>query len=137
MCIHFRMMVKLALVPAPNQCGNETGQLLASFHALRHSPVSVLLAFGENGGEGGGGPGRFCELQQFSTTPSVYLTSLHMTKSPSLPPLFFAYCKQSKTGGEKGMGIIRLCVFDSFCMLVNSCFVLTAPNIVRCDVWDG
>ena len=49
------MMVKLALVPDPNQCGNETRQLLASFHALRHSPVSVLLAFGENGGEGGGG----------------------------------------------------------------------------------
>ena len=35
------------------------------------------------------------------------------------------------------MGIIRLCVFDSFCMLVNSCFVLTAPNIVRCDVMYG
>ena len=92
MCIHFRMMVKLALVPDPNQCGNETGQLLASFHALRHSPVSVLLAFGENGGEGGGRrPGRFCELQRFSTTPSVYLTSLHMTKSPRPSPSIFLH----------------------------------------------
>ena len=96
MCIHFRMMVKLALVPAPNQCGNETGQLLASFHALCHSPVSVLLAFGENGGEGGGRPGRFCELQRFSTTPSVYLTSLHMTKSPRPSPSIFCILQAIK-----------------------------------------
>ena len=29
---------------------------------------------------------------------------MHITKSPSLPPRFFAYCKWSKTAGLKGLG---------------------------------
>ena len=36
--------------------------------------------------------------------PSVYLTSLHVTKSPRPSPSIFVYCKQSKTGGGNDLG---------------------------------
>ena len=34
---------------------------------------------------------------------------MHTTKSPSLPPLLFAYSKRSKTAGWKGLGTICNC----------------------------
>jgi len=37
--------------------------------------------------------------------PSVYLTSLQVTKSLRLSPSIFAYCKRSNIGGRKGLGM--------------------------------
>ena len=37
--------------------------------------------------------------------PSVYLMSLHVTKSSRPSPSVFAYCKRSNTGGRKGLGM--------------------------------
>ena len=63
---------------------------------------------------------------------------MHITKSPSLPPPFFAYCKRSKSGGWKGLGTRLICNCSSLFISVPylNCTISKAVVKALALVWS-
>ena len=78
---------------------------------------------------------KVCELKRSGLAlvclPSVYLMSLLVTKSPRPSLSVFAYCKRSKTGGERGLGT-RLYTCSDFSSLPSFVTHTVHSSAFRC-----